>query len=203
MEIRPGLISPLLVATTNVNKVREIRPLLAALDIDVLTLSDVPPMREPEETGSTFWENARLKALGYAEATGLTVVAEDSGLEVAALEGEPGVHSARFLGPRASYPDRFAEIYRRLNAQPGIARAARFVTALALARAGRVLFETEAAIEGQIAPEPAGEHGFGYDPIFYYGPLKKTTAELTLQEKSAVSHRARAFRDLIRWLRRI
>ena len=191
----------LLVATTNPNKVREIRLLLADLDIDVLTLHDVPAVRQPDETGRTFWENARIKALGYSQSTGLPVVAEDSGLEIDALEGEPGVQSARFLGADVPYPDRFAEIYRRLAAHPTRSRSARFVTALAMAAAGRVLFESAATIEGEIAPRPAGEHGFGYDPIFYYPPLKKTTAEMTLQEKSAVSHRARAFRDFIRWLR--
>jgi XTP/dITP diphosphohydrolase len=188
----------LLFATTNSNKLREVQPLFADLPIALKTLADVGSMPEPDETGTTFWENARLKAFGYAAATGLTVVAEDSGLEIAALAGEPGVTSARFLGPHASYPERFAEISRRLGASP---RDARFVTALAVVAGPRVLFEAETWIDGEIAPEPAGEHGFGYDPIFYYPPLGKTTAQLTLVEKSAVSHRARAFRDLRRWLR--
>ena len=128
-------------------------------------------------------------------------VAEDSGLEIAALGGEPGVQSARFLGPDVPYSTRFTEIYRRLDAQPAQSRSARFVTALALVSGRHVLFETEAGIDGEIAARPAGEHGFGYDPIFYYALLNKTTAELTLDEKSIVSHRARAFRDLARWLR--
>jgi XTP/dITP diphosphohydrolase len=200
MEIRPDPISQLLVATTNHNKVREIRPLLSSVPVELLTLKDVAPMPEPPESGATFWENARAKALAYAAASGLTVVAEDSGLEITALGGAPGVHSARFLGPDVSYADRFAEIYRRLAAMPSSSRDARFVTALVVATAAQVLFETEAAIEGTIAPTPAGDHGFGYDPIFFYPPLGKTTAELTLEEKSAVSHRARVFRDLRRWL---
>jgi XTP/dITP diphosphohydrolase len=191
----------LLLATTNANKVREIRPLLAGIAIEVVTLADLPPIPEPEETGQTFWENARLKALAYAQASSLLTVAEDSGLEIAALGGGPGVHSARFLGEDVPYPTRFAEIYRRLDAPPAASRSARFVTALALVSGRRVLFETEAWIDGEIALQPAGEHGFGYDPIFYYAPLRKTTAELTLEEKSIVSHRARAFRDLARWLR--
>ena len=111
------------------------------------------------------------------------------------------VQSARFLGPDVPYSTRFTEIYRRLDTQPAQSRSARFVTALALVSGRRVLFETEAWIDGEIAARPAGEHGFGYDPIFYYALLKKTTAELTLDEKSIVSHRARAFRDLARWLR--
>jgi XTP/dITP diphosphohydrolase len=190
----------LLIATTNINKVREIRPLLSRLPIELLTLRDLEPMAEPDETGETFWENARLKALAYAIVTDVPVVAEDSGLEIAALGGAPGVQSARFLGPHASYPTRFDEIYRRLRSQPSATRDARFVTALTLARGSTILFETEAAIEGTVADAPSGEHGFGYDPIFYYPPLGKTTGDMTLEDKSAVSHRARAFRDLARWL---
>lgn len=190
----------LLVATTNPNKVREIRPLLADLAIEILTLADVAPVQEPEEHGATFWENARLKALAYANATGHSAVAEDSGLAIDALGGEPGIHSARFLGASASYPDRFAEIFCRLGSRP---REARFVTALAVARGSALLFETETTIEGLIADAPAGDHGFGYDPIFWYPPLGCTTAQLTDLQKSAVSHRARAFRDLHRWLSRL
>jgi XTP/dITP diphosphohydrolase len=190
----------LLVATTNPDKLREIWPLVANLPIALRTLADVGPLPEPDETGATFWENARVKAFAYARATGLTVVAEDSGLEIAGLDGEPGVHSARFLGAHVPYPARFAEIHRRLDPLPRAARRARFVTALAAVSGSRVLFETETWIDGEIAPAPAGYRGFGYDPIFFYAPLHKTTAELTLDEKSAVSHRARAFRDFARWL---
>ena len=191
----------LLLATTNANKAREIRPLLSHLPIELLSLADVPPIQEPQETAVTFWENARAKALAYSKASGHTVVAEDSGLEIAALNGDPGVHSARFLGAHVPYAERFAEIYRRMAAVPDRGREARFVTALAVVARGEVLYETEAWIDGDIAAAPAGEHGFGYDPIFYYAPLRKTTAELTLTEKNAVSHRARAFRDFARWLR--
>jgi XTP/dITP diphosphohydrolase len=205
----------LLVATTNHNKLREIRPLLAGLSIDLRTLADLPPLPEPEESATTYWENARLKAFAYAGAImeggtsvlpvtfvpPVMVVAEDSGLEISGLHGAPGVHSARFLGPDVPYPDRFAEIYRRLTDLPIGAREARFVTALAVVRGRELLFETETAIEGVVAAEPSGAHGFGYDPIFYYAPLGKTTAELTIEEKCFVSHRARAFRDFARWLR--
>jgi XTP/dITP diphosphohydrolase len=187
----------LLIATTNPNKVREITPLLANLAINVVTLADLPPVPEPEETGATFWENARLKALAYANATGHIAVAEDSGLEIDALGRDPGVRSARFLGASTSYPARFEEIFRRLGSQP---RDARFVTALAVARGPELLFETETSIEGRIADAAAGAHGFGYDPIFLYPPLRCTTAQLVDRDKAAVSHRARAFRDLRRWL---
>jgi XTP/dITP diphosphohydrolase len=141
----------LLVATTNLGKLREIRPLLAGLPITLVTLADVPPVPEPEESADTFWENARIKALAYAQATGLMTVAEDSGLEIDALGGEPGVRSARFLGADTPYPARFQEIFRRLGSRP---RDARFVTALTLASGAEVLFETETTVEGRIADSP-------------------------------------------------
>jgi XTP/dITP diphosphohydrolase len=193
-------LDALLVATTNPNKVREVRPLLAPLGLRIVTLADLPPVPEPDESGATFWENARQKALAYAAASGMTIVAEDSGLEIAALDAAPGVQSARFLGAGVDYPTRFKEIFARLAASPSRGRRARFVTALAVARGEDILFETEATIDGEIADAPRGEHGFGYDPIFFYPPLGRTTAELPLDEKSAVSHRARAFRDFVRWV---
>ena len=186
----------LLIATTNANKLREIRSLLADLSIEILTLADLPRIPEPEESARTFWKNARIKALAYAEASDLPTVAEDSGLEIDALDGEPGVYSARFLRPDASYSERFAEIYRRLAATREVDRTARFITALALAQGRELRFETETSVEGRVAPAPAGLHGFGYDPIFFYPPLARTTGELTDLEKSAISHRARAFRNL-------
>lgn len=190
----------LLVATTNPNKLNEIRPLLAGAAVGIVTLADLGPVPEPAETGATFWANARAKALAYARHSGLMTVAEDSGLEIAGLDGEPGVRSARFLGDRASYPERFDEIFRRLATASAAERRARFVTAIAVVRADEVLFETEAWVDGRIADAPAGSHGFGYDPIFFYPPLGRTTAELTTAEKSAISHRARAIRDFGRWL---
>ena len=191
------MATKLLIATTNPNKLREIRPLLAGAPFDLITLADVAPIPEPEETGATFWENARIKALAYAKGSGLFTVAEDSGLVIDGMDGEPGVLSARFLGPDTPYPARFVEIFRRLQGQP---RSARFVTALAVAQGNAVLFETETAVEGEIADAAVGAHGFGYDPIFRYPPLNVTTAELADEEKSAISHRARAFRDLRRWI---
>ena len=187
----------LLVATTNPNKVREIRPLLAGLPCELITLADIDPIPEPDENGATFWENARIKALAYAKVSGMTVVAEDSGLEVDAMNGDPGVQSARFMGASTPYAQRFAEIFRRID---GHDRSARFVTALAVARGREILFETETSVEGEIAAGAAGEHGFGYDPIFYYPPFGVTTAQVPDQDKAIVSHRARAFRDLRRWL---
>ena len=191
------MAAKLLLATTNSNKIREIRPLLAGVPFEIVTLADVEPIPEPDESGATFWENARIKALAYSTGSGLLAVAEDSGLVIDAMDGEPGVLSARFLGPNASYPERFAQIFRRVEGKP---RDARFVTALAVARGNAILFETETVVEGEIAQAAAGAHGFGYDPIFRYPPLNVTTAELSDEQKAAVSHRARAFRDLRRWL---
>ena len=191
----------LLVATTNQDKLREIRSLLADVAIDLLTLRDLPPLEEPEETGKTFAENALLKARYYARASGLTTVAEDSGLVIDALDGEPGVHSARYLRPDASYPERFSAILRRLSAHPERGRAARFICAVAVVRDEHALFETLGTIEGQIAATPQGDHGFGYDPIFYYPPYRATLAEVSEAKKLAVAHRGEAFRALADWIR--
>jgi len=197
----------LLIATTNQDKLHEIRALLADLPVDILSLRDLPPIPEPEETGETFEENARIKALYYDEhargnAPALTV-AEDSGLMIDALDGEPGVRSARFLGIDASYPERFDEIYKRLAKRPTRPRTARFVCALAVARAGRVVFDTVGRVEGEIAAAPRGTGGFGYDPIFWYPPYDCTLAEVEQPAKLRVAHRGQAFRALAEWLREV
>ncbi|HEY7190120.1 MAG TPA: RdgB/HAM1 family non-canonical purine NTP pyrophosphatase [Vicinamibacterales bacterium] len=189
----------LLVATTNRDKLREIRSLLSNVEIELLTLRDLDPIEEPDETGATFAENARQKAYHYAAASGLPTVAEDSGLVIDALDGEPGVRSARFLRPDASYPERFIEIFKRLEQHPERGRAARFVCAVAVVENGQILFETTGTIEGEIA-SPRGEHGFGYDPIFYYPPYRSTLAEVSEGAKLAVAHRGQAFRALASWL---
>jgi XTP/dITP diphosphohydrolase len=183
----------LLVATTNVGKLREIRELLAGLPFEILSLDDVDAPVAPEETGATFAENARLKATAYATATGLLTVADDSGLEVDALDGRPGVHSARY--PGASYPDRFENLWREMHASGRPERTARFVCALALAGPDGIVFETVGTVEGLIASQARGTGGFGYDPIFYFPPYGATLAEVD-DRKAAVSHRGHAVRDL-------
>ncbi len=190
----------LLLATTNPHKVREIRALLAGLDAEILGLDADAPIDPPEETGTTFAENARLKATCYAKATGLTAVAEDSGLEVDALGGIPGVESARFAGADSTYPEKFARLYEMLDARGGRDSTARFVCALAVAHGDNVLFEARGTVEGRIAPEPRGAHGFGYDPIFFYPPEGMTLGEVSDEIKRAVSHRGAAFRQLRDWL---
>jgi XTP/dITP diphosphohydrolase len=189
----------LLVATTNQGKLREIRELLAGVPVELISLADVPQVQPPEEVGTTFAENARAKALYYAAATGVLTVAEDSGLEIDALGGAPGVESARFGDAGSSYPEKFSLIYDRLRRVASLDRAARFVAALAVAADGDVLFETQATVEGRIAAEPRGPGGFGYDPIFFYPPFGCTLAEAG-DRKSEVSHRGKAFRHLHSWL---
>ena len=201
----------LLVATTNVDKAREIAHLLRDVPVPLLSLRDGPSVEEPVETGETFEANARLKAEYYDRtvakrlrsarpSTRLLTVAEDSGLAIDALDGEPGVYSARFLSPAATYPERFAAIQARLEARPAAPRTARFVCALAVVEHGGVLFETRGTIEGVIAPAARGRAGFGYDPIFEYPPLGRTLAEVSEADKLAVAHRGHAFRALAAWL---
>ena len=197
----------LLVATTNRHKLVEIAAILEGVPFQIQGLTDFPGIAAPEETGRTFAENARAKGVYYAEITGELTVAEDSGLEIDALGGAPGVESARYGGADTTYPRKFALIYDALRAKHApdstaspAASPARFVCAVALATpAGRVLFETQGIIEGRIAPEPKGEGGFGYDPIFYYPPFAGTLAEAG-DRKSVVSHRGHAFRALRKFL---
>lgn len=193
-------MTPLLIATTNAGKIREIRHVLDGV-VDFRTLADLPPIIEPEENGTTFGDNAALKARYYAERSGLMTVAEDSGLVIDALQGAPGVHSARY--PGATYPDKFHNLYKALD---GESRpwTARYVCAVAVAdaAASTVIFECEATVEGEICPEPRGTHGFGYDPIFFYPPYGRTFGEVDDAEKLAVAHRGRAFRQLAAWLQR-
>jgi XTP/dITP diphosphohydrolase len=166
--------------------------------IELKTLDDFPGIEEPEETGSTFGENARLKALYYAGRTGLPAVADDSGIEIDALDRGPGIHSARWHGDH--YPTKFAVIYKELAARGLPTSAARFVAHIAVADGGRILFEATGTVEGEIAPEPRGSHGFGYDPIFFYPPYGCTLGEVEGEKKAAVSHRGKAFRQLKDWL---
>ena len=187
-------------ATTNPHKVREVRGLLTDVAVRVETLAGLPPIPEPDETADTFEGNARLKARYYAARfPGELVVSEDSGLEIDALDGAPGVHSARFLGADASYPARFDEILRRLSGVAEARRTARFVCALVVARGDDLLFETRGVVDGVIARAPAGSGGFGYDPIFFSPQLGTTLAEAG-DGKAAVSHRGKAVAALSRWL---
>jgi XTP/dITP diphosphohydrolase len=195
------LVPPrLLIATTNRGKIGEIAQVLSAIPYAIVTLDAWPHVPPPAETAQTFNENAHDKARYYAAATGELTVAEDSGLEIERLEGAPGVESARFGGPAASYADKFALIYEALRAKGAADTAARFVCAVALVNGRQLLFQTTAIVEGRIASEPRGSAGFGYDPIFFYPPFQRTLAELSPQEKASISHRGQAFRALRRFL---
>lgn len=189
---------PLLIATTNPGKLREIKDILNWIPIELVTLELFPEVPEPEETGETFAENARLKAIYYSEKTGLPAVADDSGIEIAALGNAPGIHSARWHG--RDYPTKFAAIRRELTAKGLETSAARFVAQIALAHDGNILYEASGIVQGEIAPEPKGTHGFGYDPIFFYPPYGCTLAEVDGAKKAAASHRGKAFRQLRDWL---
>lgn len=184
----------LLIATTNPGKLREIRIVLQGLPIEIATLADCDPVPEPEEDGLSFVENARKKALAYAAATGLMTVAEDSGLVIDALDGAPGVESARFNG--ATYAEKFERLYAMLAERRTASSSARFVCAAVIAEAGEVLFEARGSVEGTLANPPQGAGGFGYDPIFFHPPSGRTLAELTDDEKAALSHRGSAFRQV-------
>jgi XTP/dITP diphosphohydrolase len=154
----------------------------------------------PDETGATFRENAREKALHYAARSGLLAIADDSGLSVDALNGEPGLYSARYGGPTSTDESRNRLVLSNLAAVPDEKRTARFTCALAVAGEGRILFEAEEHVEGRIAAAPSGRNGFGYDPIFFYPPFSKTFGEVPGSEKDLVSHRGKAFARLREFL---
>ncbi|MFC1676383.1 XTP/dITP diphosphatase [Planctomycetota bacterium] len=190
----------ILVATTNPGKIAELRALLDDC-FEWLSLADFAGIEEVEEDGATFADNARKKALGYANATDCVTIADDSGLVVDALKGAPGVKSARFSGEKDK--DRtlldhknMAKVLDLLEGIPKEKRTARFVCCLSVAKADKVLIETKGTLEGLICEKALGENGFGYDPIFYVPQLKKTVAQLTAQQKNAISHRGNAIRKL-------
>ena len=187
----------LVIATRNSGKLREFRELLLPLKTEVLSLADLRVDEEFEESGNTFAENARLKAIGYSRLVQFPVLADDSGLEVEALGGRPGIFSARYGGPGASDEDRVRKLLKELENSGG-ERNARFVCSLALAQGGRLLLESEGECRGTIAKEPRGTNGFGYDPIFLFPALGRTYAELSQAEKNVHSHRSRAVASLLR-----
>lgn len=184
----------LLIATTNPGKLKEIAGILEGAPVSLVTLSDRAPIVEPDETGTTFDENARLKARHYSKATGLVSVADDSGIEIDALAKAPGVHSARWNG--TDYPAKFRKIQELFRERGVTGSTARFVCSVAVADGERILFESQGIVEGEITSEPRGSNGFGYDPIFFYPPFGCTLAELDRERKAEVSHRGKAFRAL-------
>jgi non-canonical purine NTP pyrophosphatase (RdgB/HAM1 family) len=203
----------LLIASTNPGKVREFRQMLsigeerAAEGIQFSDLTQHPDVPAVEETGRTFLANACLKAIYYAKALGTWALADDSGLAVDALDGKPGVFSARWAAMHEAGQgdaDNNALLLRQLSAVPAERRTARFVCALALAdKQGRIILTAGDHVEGRILPEPRGTGGFGYDPLFLFDAIGKTTAELPADEKHRISHRGKALRRLASLMRRI
>lgn len=192
----PGRLK-LLAATTNRGKAGEITAALKGLPVEVSSLEELSSVpAAPEETGRTFMENARMKGVFYSNLTPWLTLAEDSGLEVDRLDGAPGVLSARFSGPGADDARNIAKVLELLGGVPEKERSARFVCCAVLCREGVVLAEMTGRAEGRIALEPRGRGGFGYDPIFYFPPLGRTFAELSPAEKSEVSHRGRALKQV-------
>jgi len=195
----------LLLATGNAGKVREIRRALKGLarggrPLEVAGLAGVLPGLKPVERGRTFEANARSKALFYSRRWPGLTLAEDSGLEVEALGGAPGVRSARFSTPKPSDEKNIRKLLRLLEGVPAPARKARFVCVMVLAERGSIVGEFRGEVRGRIALAPRGRSGFGYDPVFFYPPLRRTFAELPARVKNEVSHRGRAVRRLRRFL---
>lgn len=193
----------ILIATTNRGKAAELADMLSCVDVEWLSLNDFPDAPDIVEDGDTFAENARKKALGYAAATGLWTVADDSGLVVDALDGAPGVMSARFSGEQDKCDDRQLLDHRNmakvLSLMEGIKdekRTARFVCNLCLAEPNHVLAEAHGTVEGRIATEELGDNGFGYDPVFFLPELNCTVAQLSSAQKNEISHRANAIAQL-------
>jgi XTP/dITP diphosphohydrolase len=182
----------LVIATTNPGKLREVRAVLAGVGVKLLSLSDFPAIDPPDEHGATFEEIAEGKALYYARKTGHWTLADDSGLEVDALNGAPGVHSARYAGPDGDDAANNAKLIRALAGIPPERRSARFRCAVALSDGKQTLATASGVIEGQVIDEPRGTNGFGYDPHFFVPEFAMTTAQMPPEQKNRISHRGRA-----------
>ena len=184
--------SKLLLATTNRGKAQEYKALLSGVPYEIITMAEQGLYLEVEETGATFEENARLKAETLASESGLLSLADDSGLEVDALDGEPGVHSSRYAGEGASDEDRYILLLEKLSGVPDGKRTARFRCVIAIAAPGGQVELYSGECPGVITGEPRGNNGFGYDPVFFIPELGKTMAELSSAEKNRISHRSQA-----------
>jgi XTP/dITP diphosphohydrolase len=192
----------LLIATRNRGKMREFRALLEELTIELFGLNSFPRIATVEETGSTFVDNASLKATGYAQQAGVMTMADDSGLEVDALGGAPGLLSARYAGPSASDSKRIEKLLSELSAVNAPNRTARFVSVVAIAdSSGKILNVSSGQCTGTITAMPRGENGFGYDPVFLPDGFDRTFGELSAEVKNQISHRARAFKGAANFLR--
>ena len=183
-------------ATGNEGKMKEIREILAELPVEVLSMKEAGIQADIVEDGKTFEENAVIKAKAIAELSGEIVMADDSGLEIDYLNGEPGIYSARYMGEDTSYRIKNNHLIQRLEGVPEEKRTARFVCAIAAAFPDKTVWTTEGVVEGIIGYEEKGENGFGYDPIFYLPEYPCTTAQLTEEKKNEISHRGKALRKM-------
>ena len=188
----------IMIATSNAHKVEEFREMLEPLGIQVRSLLDLEEKVEIEETGTTFAENAMIKALSVHERLGIPVISDDSGLEVDAMDKAPGVYSARFLGYDTPYEEKNQYIMDQVE---GKTRTARYVCAIAYVEEDGARHVFTGVVEGKIADHARGEKGFGYDPIFYYPPYGATLAEVSEEKKNAISHRGRALAQLIAYMK--
>lgn len=186
----------LVFATGNENKMKEIREILEGLDVEILSLKEAQITLDVEENGSTFEENALIKAKAAAKKTDAIVLADDSGLEIDYLNKEPGVYSARYMGEDTSYEIKNQALLKRLEGVPKEKRSARFVCAVAAVFPDGETVVRRGTIEGYIGEQPAGENGFGYDPIFYVDEYGCSTAEMTSRQKNEISHRGNALRAI-------
>ena len=187
----------LIFATGNAHKMKEIREILGGLPVGIVSMKEAGIDLEIEETGSSFEENALIKARAVAAVSGALTLADDSGLEIDALGGAPGIYSSRFLGEDTPYSEKNRAIIEKLAGLSGSERSARFRCVIAAVFPDGRELVSEGRVEGEIAFSPAGENGFGYDPIFYLPERGCTTAELSAEEKNAISHRGRALRGMV------
>ena len=196
------MIDKIIFATGNEGKMKEVRMILKNLGLPVLSMKEAGVQADIVEDGITFEENAKIKAVAVQKLTGALVLADDSGLEIDYLNKEPGIYSARYMGEDTPYSVKNANLISRLAGVPDEQRTARFVCAIAAAFPDGEVLTTRGTIEGIIGYEERGENGFGYDPIFYLPEYKKSTAELSPEEKNALSHRGRALRQMEEELRK-
>lgn len=187
-----------IIASGNEGKIREFREMLEPEGFAVKTLKDLDGFQEPEETGKTFHDNAIIKAQAVTDQYGIMAIADDSGLEIDVLDKKPGVYSARWLGHDTSYDIKNQKVLELMKDKKD--RTCRYVCAIAITRPHQDPVVFEDSVEGEIAYEPAGDNGFGYDPIIYYPPYHKTMAEMNQDEKNGISHRGKAVRKLEKWL---
>jgi XTP/dITP diphosphohydrolase len=190
----------IVLATGNRDKVKELRAALDGLAVRILTRDDYPGVPEVVEDGATLAENALKKARALVAATGLAAIADDTGLEVDALGGEPGVYSSRFAGPGATYADNVRKLLARMDGVAGGARTARFRCVIAFVEPDGREAHVEGVCEGRITREPRGSEGFGYDPVFLAEATGRTFAEMTIEEKNGISHRGLAMAAMRRLL---